>query len=279
MTAKGKKKSSGCLGLLVFGTILFFVVVYIGVRFYDNDEKPYIPPIHIKINKDGRDQVAAELLKKFEQKDSTGLDVFLGFYEERPANYKMTPEVRFWKELIRRQTDYYYMPELAELGFAALLEKEKEINRALEVCENTIDPSMDVMREAFKNVVVLNEILIAMKASPYWITYKENREAEQREQMRKAIEEDNKVARKNNISTQFSSWDGSHTKLTQYIKTNMNDPKSYKHVETRYSDMKTHLIVVTKFRGKNAFGALVLNQISAKVDLNGNVIEIIDQQP
>ena len=59
----------------------------------------------------------------------------------------------------------------------------------------------------------------------------------------------------------------------------VNDPKSYKHVETRYSDMKTHLIVVTKFRGKNAFGALVLNQISAKVDLNGNVIGIIDQQP
>jgi hypothetical protein len=29
-----------------------------------------------------------------------------------------------------------------------------------------------------------------------------------------------------------------------------------------------------KFRGKNAFGALILNTISARVDFSGNVLEV-----
>ena len=59
----------------------------------------------------------------------------------------------------------------------------------------------------------------------------------------------------------------------------MNDPNSYEHAETRYSDKGDHLIVSTTFRGKNAFGGVVKNMVIAKVDLNGNVIEIISQLP
>jgi hypothetical protein len=59
----------------------------------------------------------------------------------------------------------------------------------------------------------------------------------------------------------------------------MNDPDSYDHVETRYSDKGDHLIVKTTFRGKNAFGGVVKNWVIAKVDLNGNVIEVISQGP
>lgn len=83
--------------------------------------------------------------------------------------------------------------------------------------------------------------------------------------------------RKNQIERNFSAWDGSHRGLTKLIKKAMNDPSSYKHVEIVYWDMGDHLIVKTTFRGKNAFGAVIKNWVKAKVDLDGNVIEIISQ--
>jgi len=81
------------------------------------------------------------------------------------------------------------------------------------------------------------------------------------------------------IEKQFSVWNGSHRGLTKLIKESMNDPKSYQHVETRYGDKGDYLIVVTTFRGKNVFGGVVKNSVTAKVDLNGNVISIISQEP
>lgn len=85
--------------------------------------------------------------------------------------------------------------------------------------------------------------------------------------------------RKEQIQTHFSAWDGSHRGLTKLIKKSMNDPDSYEHVETVYWDKGDHLIVKTTFRGKNAFGGVVKNWIMAKVDLNGNVIEVLSQGP
>lgn len=85
--------------------------------------------------------------------------------------------------------------------------------------------------------------------------------------------------RQEKIEEHFSAWDGSHRGLTKLIKESMNDPKSYQHVETRYADKGDYLIVVTTFRGKNAFGGVVKNSVTAKVDLNGNVISIISQEP
>lgn len=85
--------------------------------------------------------------------------------------------------------------------------------------------------------------------------------------------------RKDKIEKHFSAWDGSHSELTKIIKKSMNDPDSYKHVKTSYWDKGEYLIVQTTFRGKNAFGGVVKNTIKAKVDLEGNVIEVISQSP
>ncbi len=79
------------------------------------------------------------------------------------------------------------------------------------------------------------------------------------------------------IEDQFSSWDGSHSELTKVIKKSMNDPKSYDHVETVYFDMGDHLIVNTTFRGENAFGGIVKNTIKAKISIDGENIEILEQ--
>ena len=76
----------------------------------------------------------------------------------------------------------------------------------------------------------------------------------------------------------FDTWDGSHKGLTELIKKSMNDPNSYEHVKTTYQDHGDYLIVTTVFRGKNAFGGVVPNTVTAKTDIDGNVIKIISQE-
>jgi hypothetical protein len=80
------------------------------------------------------------------------------------------------------------------------------------------------------------------------------------------------------IAKCFSPWDGSHINLTELIKKEMKSPDSYKHVETRYVDEGNHLLVVTKYRGTNSFGAVVPGTITAETILNCSVTKIIDQQ-
>lgn len=112
---------------------------------------------------------------------------------------------------------------------------------------------------------------------------KEVKEQEEREQIAAEQEaarleaEQRKQEREELINKQFSSWDGSHRGLTKVIKQSMHDPDSYEHVETRFGDYGDYILVVTKFRGNNKFGATVLSSVSAKVDFNGNVIEVVNQ--
>jgi hypothetical protein len=83
--------------------------------------------------------------------------------------------------------------------------------------------------------------------------------------------------RQKRIEKQFSPWDGSHMKLVWYVKDNMNDPDSFEHIETSYYDKGSFLIVIMKYRGKNMYGAKVRNYVKAKVDLDGNVLNLIDE--
>ena len=83
--------------------------------------------------------------------------------------------------------------------------------------------------------------------------------------------------RKEKIDKQFTEWDGSHPALSNLIKDNLNDPDSYEHVKTIFRDDNDYIFVITKYRAKNGFGAKVLNAVSAKVDFEGNVIEIVNQ--
>lgn len=80
--------------------------------------------------------------------------------------------------------------------------------------------------------------------------------------------------RKRQIKVQFSAWDGSHRELKRLVKSAMNDPSSFEHVNTTYKDKGDYIIVQMSFRGKNAFGATVLNAVTAKADLNGNILSV-----
>lgn len=73
-------------------------------------------------------------------------------------------------------------------------------------------------------------------------------------------------------------WDGSHKQLTQLIKSSMNDPDSYKHVETFYGDRDSVILVKTTYRGKNVYGGVVTETVSAITHpTDCYVIEIIEQ--
>lgn len=76
------------------------------------------------------------------------------------------------------------------------------------------------------------------------------------------------------IAAQFSTWDGSHSKVEAALKARMHNPSSYKHVETRYSIGSDTLTVVTTYRGTNGFGGVVTNRAVAKTDLQGNVLSV-----
>ena len=79
---------------------------------------------------------------------------------------------------------------------------------------------------------------------------------------------------KRRIEKGFSKWDGSHRELTKYIKDSMNDPDSYEHIETRFWKSREYMTVETKFRGKNAYRGLVKDKAVAKVDYEGNILEV-----
>lgn len=80
--------------------------------------------------------------------------------------------------------------------------------------------------------------------------------------------------RKKQIRSQFSAWDGSHVKVEKYIKNEINDPDSYVHVKTVYSDMGDYLFIKTTFRAKNSFGAVVKESVEAYVTIEGKLHKI-----
>ncbi len=83
--------------------------------------------------------------------------------------------------------------------------------------------------------------------------------------------------RKDKIESQFSAWDGSHYNLERLIVKNLKGPDSYEHIETRYGDKGDFILVVTKYRARNSFGGMIVEQVAAKVDIEGNIIEIISE--
>lgn len=94
-----------------------------------------------------------------------------------------------------------------------------------------------------------------------------------------AVEKTPEEIREEKFKRAFSAWDGSHRELTQVIKGAMNDPKTYEHVKTVYFDKGDFFIVTTEFRGANKFGGVVLDSVSAKVDLEGNLLELLPETP
>lgn len=86
-----------------------------------------------------------------------------------------------------------------------------------------------------------------------------------------------KALRRQKIEKLFDpSLDGQVPAVMNSIMNSMHDSWSYEHIRTAYSDKgdPDFVYIECAFRGKNAFGAKVVNTALAKVDLDGNVLEI-----
>lgn len=92
------------------------------------------------------------------------------------------------------------------------------------------------------------------------------------------------------IESQFSEWDSSHRNLVKLVKESMNDPKSFEHVETKYLIIERQdqidkmgrgaigdLFIYMKFRGANAFGGIILSEVSAIAEYETNTIIILSE--
>ncbi|GEM_PF-1934381 len=83
-----------------------------------------------------------------------------------------------------------------------------------------------------------------------------------------------------NFQENFSAWDGSYRPLETMIKESMNDDSSYDHVSTTYRlvlNKDQHAVVKTIFRGKNAYGAVVKDSVTARVNIQSGKVEKILQ--
>lgn len=101
------------------------------------------------------------------------------------------------------------------------------------------------------------------------------------------------------IESQFSFWDGSHNKLEDLIKENLNDEDSYDHIETNYIDVNNaekqslvngtlsdlgysqqieigDLFIMVEFSAKNAFGGTVKNMAYGIASYSNDTISLID---
>lgn len=100
------------------------------------------------------------------------------------------------------------------------------------------------------------------------------------------------------IRDQFSAWDGSHRQLEDLIIKNLNDEKSYKHIETTYRDIATEedrdevnnilanagysdrvevgdLLIQTQFSAKNAFNATIKSTAYGIASYQNDTIKLI----
>lgn len=193
-------------------------------------------------------------------------------YLEKAKNQYSKPQnkaIELEKELEKYQSDEYSKEELVSLTDEEFKLLKSDSLDKIYFNQNSLNKEfLDLMKShAPKRDEIIKEI-------------EENKEVERlAAELRAKWAENakNEKRRKELIEKQFSSWDGSHPALSRLIEDNMRDPDSYEHIETRFRDDKNSIFVVTKFRGANGFGGMTIQTVSAKVDFNGNVLEIVSQ--
>jgi hypothetical protein len=211
--------------------------------------------------------------KMVEEEKQKNIEYFKGHSENILSEVREAVSTQEWAKAISLSSKY--LPannsELKELHTLALAEKAKvdaskktvELLASLEkVDKSDIAKRSKIYAELSR--LNSNNKEYAEKASFY--------EGKQKEEQKKALLA---AERRKQIESQFSQWDGSHRNVEAYIKRQMHNPDSYKHEETRFKDNGDYILVITSFRGTNAFGGVVKNTVMAKVDIEGKIIEIM----
>jgi hypothetical protein len=280
-----KKKTSGCT-LIITGFIAILVVATCAKNI-SNTQKPQQrnSTVDTPISTNAGDQKETKLETAIKEKYNTAKNTFEGTIEQQYNNLinsvaagKESETAHLIHQFERfRHTDYKDVAKIITIA-----RTKKYINRLEKLSEADSKGRAEIYGELAKlNPENADYLALEKKYAEAWkielAAAKEQERKEAKERLAKAAEEERVQSRINLIAKQFSGWDGSHIELTRIIKDSMNDPKSYEHVETRYSDKGDYILVWTTFRGKNAFGGVVKNSVGAKFTLDGRLIEVISQ--
>lgn len=183
------------------------------------------------------------------------------------------------KKLVERYSN------VADMAFLASVEKYKNLQSQIDQ-ENRIAALLAQTKTLkvsdYASAVQIYSALVEL--DPSNTSYKktlvryEKIKSNSEEKARKEVAERQATeARKKELEAQFSAWDGSHRTFERLIKETMNDPDSYEHVETRFADKGDYIRVFTKFRGKNAFGGVIVDSAKADFTISGDLIRVIEE--
>lgn len=75
----------------------------------------------------------------------------------------------------------------------------------------------------------------------------------------------------------LSAWDGSHRELSDAVKRNLRDPRSYEHIETRITpaDENGNHVLMMQYRARNGFGGMNVGEVAATVKNSDCSFEIV----
>ena len=161
---------------------------------------------------------------------------------------------------------------------AAEVEAKTAADKVIADAKTQVDAQLKTEQDA-KNKIEADKVAAA-KAVADKVTADAKAVEDKKAADAKAVE-DKKVADAAAYQTwvkgQFSVWDGSNTYLVDLVKENLNDAKSFEHVETKYADKGSFLTVKMTYRAKNAFGGVILQNVTANSDYKTDTIRITSQ--
>lgn len=264
---KKKGKNIGC-----FGTIFLIVIAIIVITQLNSykDKRAQIKAVakqqEITAQKAlvAQEKKAAEDEKHIQFFNANKQDILTDIQALYDSGKYLDAEKKAKPYLVANNTELNNIYQNSK-AFADGIRTENTTKEILSSLKNIPAAKAKINLDLYTELVSLNPDVQKYKDKVEHYTVK----LEQEQKNKQAV-----ATRKKQIEDQFSGWDGSHVKLTRYIKEHMKDPDSYDHVETRFGDKGDHILVVTKYRGKNSFGALVVQATTATVDFNGNILSV-----
>lgn len=218
-------------------------------------------------------------------------DAEMDLVVEKASEFINKGQIDSAKVYIEKAKNQYSTTKNKAVDLEKELEKYKSEDFAKETLVSMTDEEFEKLNngdltKAYLSQKSLNTEFIALmktQAPERAKIIKEVAERKEQEKIERELAEELKKQeefnknRKENIEKQFSAWDGSHPKLSRMIEESCRNPDSYEHIETRFRDDGTSIFVITKYRAENGFGGMTIGNVTARVDFDGNVIEIVSQ--
>ena len=126
-----------------------------------------------------------------------------------------------------------------------------------------------------RSMAIYRELKSLEPSNPLWLVLMQDLQPQFAAAQAQKASAEKAAARKQAVRSLFSGWDGSVQSVEAAIKQRLKDPDSYKHVETRYSDTGIgDVTVITQYRARNSFNAVVTSVAVAMVSPEGELVSI-----